>query len=85
MVRGLATKPAKVGSDKIYLTKAREFLKGAMMQAGKEGWKLISSPLYSCCHQRMRCGLCQISAIAPWWSGSYASSRASEQPSSGKI
>lgn len=36
MVRGLATKPARVGSDKIYLTKAKEFLKGALMQAEKE-------------------------------------------------
>lgn len=38
MVRGLATKPARVGSDKIYITKAREFLKGAMVQAGKGEW-----------------------------------------------
>jgi len=38
MVRGLATKPASIGSDKIYFTKAREFLKGAMEQAEKEEW-----------------------------------------------
>ena len=56
MVRGLATKPASIGSDKIYFTKAIEFLKGAMTQA-ERGMELISSPFYSCCHQRMRCGL----------------------------
>jgi HEPN domain-containing protein len=38
MVRGIATKPARIGSDKIYLTKARDFLKGAIMEAEKENW-----------------------------------------------
>lgn len=38
MVRGLATKPTKVGSDKIYIAKAREFLEGAMVLAEKESW-----------------------------------------------
>jgi len=38
MVRGLATKPASIGSDKIYFTKAIEFLKGAMTQADNEEW-----------------------------------------------
>src|SRR5574341_779490 len=38
MVRGLATKPARIGSDKIYLTKARDFLEGARMLAEKENW-----------------------------------------------
>jgi hypothetical protein len=38
MVRGLTTKPASIGSDKIYFKKAREFIKGAMTQAEKEEW-----------------------------------------------
>src|SRR5450756_1180631 len=38
MVRGIATKPARIGSDKIYLTKTRDFLKGAIMEAEKENW-----------------------------------------------
>jgi len=38
MVRGIATKPARIGSDKIYLTKARDFLKGTIMEAEKENW-----------------------------------------------
>jgi HEPN domain-containing protein len=38
MVRGIATKPARIGSDQIYLTKARDFLKGAIMEAEKENW-----------------------------------------------
>ena len=33
MVRGIVTKPARIGSDKIYLTKARDFLKGANLYA----------------------------------------------------
>lgn len=38
MVRGISTKPARIGSDKIYLTKARDFLKSAIMEAEKENW-----------------------------------------------
>ncbi len=38
MVRGLATKPTRIGSDKIYLGKARDFLEGARMLAEKEQW-----------------------------------------------
>ncbi len=38
MVRGLATKPARIGSDKIYLSKARDFLEGARMLVEKEKW-----------------------------------------------
>jgi hypothetical protein len=38
MVRGLATKPARIGSDKIYLSKARDFLEGARTLAEKEKW-----------------------------------------------
>lgn len=38
MVRGLATKPVRIGSDKIYLSKAREFLEGARILAEKERW-----------------------------------------------
>ncbi len=38
MVRGIATKPARIDSNKIYLTKARDFLKGAIMEAEKENW-----------------------------------------------
>ncbi|MFH0904289.1 MAG: HEPN domain-containing protein [Methanobacteriota archaeon] len=38
MVRGIATKPARIGSDKIYFTKAGEFLRGAIIEADKENW-----------------------------------------------
>ncbi|MBU4374072.1 MAG: hypothetical protein L6244_06990 [Candidatus Methanoperedenaceae archaeon] len=38
MVRGLATKPTRIGSDKIYLRKAMEFLEGARLLAEKEKW-----------------------------------------------
>lgn len=38
MVRGLATKPTKIGSDRIYLNKAKEFLEGAKNMAEKENW-----------------------------------------------
>ncbi len=38
MVRGLSTKPAKVGSEKIYLSKAREFLDGARRLLENEDW-----------------------------------------------
>ncbi len=38
MVRGLATKPTKVGSEKIYLSKAKEFLEGAKLLAENEEW-----------------------------------------------
>lgn len=38
MVRGLSTKPAKVGADKIYLNKAMEFLDGAKVLAEKGSW-----------------------------------------------
>ena len=38
MVRGLATKPTRIGSDKIYIRKAREFLEGARILAEKEKW-----------------------------------------------
>ncbi|NOZ77553.1 MAG: HEPN domain-containing protein [Euryarchaeota archaeon] len=38
MVRGLATKPTSVGSDRIYLNKAREFLEGARGLAGEGRW-----------------------------------------------
>ena len=38
MVRGLATRPTSVGSDRIYLNKAREFLEGARLLAGEERW-----------------------------------------------
>ncbi len=38
MVRGIATKPARIGSDKIYFTKTGEFLKGAIIEADKENW-----------------------------------------------
>jgi hypothetical protein len=38
MVKGIATKPARIGSDKIFLTKARDFLKGTIMEAEKENW-----------------------------------------------
>src|SRR5659263_687766 len=34
----ITTKPARIGSDKIYLTKARDFLKGAIMEEEKENW-----------------------------------------------
>lgn len=38
MVRGLSTKPTKIGSDKIYLGKAKEFLEGAKRLAEEERW-----------------------------------------------
>ncbi len=38
MVRGLATKPTKIGSDKIYLRKAKEFLEGAKLLVENEEW-----------------------------------------------
>lgn len=38
MVRGLATKPTRIGSDKIYLNKAKEFLEGARLLVEKEKW-----------------------------------------------
>ncbi len=38
MVRGVSTKPVRIGSDKIYFTKARDFLKGAIVEAEKENW-----------------------------------------------
>lgn len=38
MVRGLATKPTRIGSDKIYIRKAKEFLEGAGLLAEKEKW-----------------------------------------------
>ncbi len=38
MVKGLVTKPARIGSDKIYLNKAREFLEGAGMLLEKGKW-----------------------------------------------
>ncbi|MDP2766975.1 MAG: HEPN domain-containing protein [Candidatus Methanoperedens sp.] len=38
MVRGLATKPARIGSDTIYIRKAKEFLEGAGLLAEKEKW-----------------------------------------------
>ena len=38
MVKGLSTKPAKVGSEKIYLSKAREFLDGARRLLENEDW-----------------------------------------------
>jgi hypothetical protein len=41
MVRGLTTKPARIGSDKIYLTKARDFLKISLKNAAEYEDKLI--------------------------------------------
>jgi HEPN domain-containing protein len=38
MVRGLATKPTKIGSDKVYLIKAREFLEGARILTENGKW-----------------------------------------------
>jgi len=38
MVRGLSTKPTRIGSDKIYLGKAKEFLEGAKALAEEEKW-----------------------------------------------
>lgn len=38
MVRGLITKPTRIGSDKIYLGKAEEFLEGAKALKEKEEW-----------------------------------------------
>lgn len=38
MVKGLATKPARIGSDKTYLSKAREFLEGAGMLLENGKW-----------------------------------------------
>ncbi len=38
MVKGLSTKPAKVGSEKIYMSKAREFLDGARRLLENEDW-----------------------------------------------
>ncbi len=38
MVKGLATKPARIGSDKTYLSKAREFLEGAGMLLEYGNW-----------------------------------------------
>ncbi len=42
MVRGIATRPARIGSDKIYFTKARDFLNGATMEAKKENWNSVA-------------------------------------------
>ena len=38
MVKGLATKPTKMGSDRIYASKAREFLEGAKAEMEKGKW-----------------------------------------------
>jgi HEPN domain-containing protein len=38
MVKGLATKPARIGSDKTYLSKAREFFEGASMLLEHRKW-----------------------------------------------
>lgn len=38
MVRGLATKPTAIGSDKIYLNKAIEFLEGAKLLEDDRKW-----------------------------------------------
>ncbi len=38
MVKGIATKPAGVGSDRIYLGKAKDFLDGARILIDKEKW-----------------------------------------------
>ncbi len=38
MVRGLITKPTRIGSDKTYLSKAEEFLEGAKALKEKEEW-----------------------------------------------
>lgn len=79
MVRGIATKPARIGSDKIYLTKARDFLNSAIIETEKENWNsatvLSIHSVISACD-----AICaRFLQITSWWSGSYAGSRTSGQ------